>query len=67
MSMTRKHFRAIADAVAEARRANDYDTTEPTAGIDAVDDVARNLADSLRQFNPSFDRARFLEACGVED
>ena len=29
-------------------------------------DLARNLAEALQADNPRFDRARFLEACGVK-
>ena len=48
MTLTRKHFKAIADAVA---------TSNTMAG------VAVALAEWLRTENPRFDEARFLEAC----
>ena len=51
--MTRKHFKALAEAISKIE-----------------DEVARRaaayaIAPVCRQFNPSFDRGRFLEACGV--
>ena len=70
-SMTRKHFQAIADAI---RGCVYLDESEITAmredGIDAVtaqrENIAFAIADALRQFNPAFDRERFLKACGVD-
>jgi len=64
--MTKKHFKAIAAAVAQAR-----DEAEPAPGeygdpVAAIDTLAHALADVCRQTNPNFDRARFLSACGVE-
>lgn len=50
MSMSRKHYVAIARAVDLA---------------DNKVDVAYNLASIFANDNPRFDRARFLEACGV--
>ena len=51
--MTKKHYEAIASIV----KLN-FDGTQPV--------LARDLADYFEQDNPKFDRARFLEACGVE-
>ena len=50
--MTGRHFRAIADAVADLR----------------VDDktrvaIAEAMADTLRAFNGNFKRQRFLDRC----
>lgn len=52
--MTRKHFSAIAKAIA-------------SASIDAParKAIARELAAICATTNPNFDRARFLAACGV--
>jgi len=52
--MTRRHFRAVADAL----RASD-------ANPDAVRDIALALADVFAADNPRFDSERFLTACGV--
>ena len=52
--MTRKHFKAIAETIAE---------------IDNIferENVALRFAKMLPQFNGHFDRQKFLEACGVE-
>jgi len=53
--MTKKHFRAFADAIA-----NIDDRTERER-------VASLVANVCRQFNSRFDRERFLRACGVRD
>ena len=52
--MTRKHFKAVADAL----RASD-------AHPDSVRDIALALADVFAGENPRFDSDRFLTACGV--
>lgn len=62
--MTKKHFKAIADALAaERKRQTDVASYISVA---AVDLVAVRLADALAAFNPAFDRARFLRACRGE-
>lgn len=60
-SMTKQHFKCIADAVAGERREDWQDAKA------ALDGLARTLAHRLTQFNRNFDKARFLAACGVED
>jgi hypothetical protein len=52
--MSKKHFRALADAIA-----NIADKTERER-------AARLVADVCIGFNGRFDRGRFLRACGVE-
>jgi len=60
--MTKKHFEALAQALANSRPGTDY---EPDTGsrlrqwLDDVDEIVEVLAG----FNPLFDRARFVEAC----
>ena len=54
--MTRKDYKLIAEVIA----VNMFDSYE--GKVDLVD----NLANKLEQDNPRFDRARFLEACGVK-
>ncbi len=56
--MTRKDYQLIAQVFA-----NVGEMVELSETIGA--DLARNLADALQADNPRFDRARFLEACGV--
>jgi hypothetical protein len=51
--MTRKHFIAIADAVANIP---DMETRK---------DIARRMATVCRDTNPQFDLRRFLIACNV--
>lgn len=53
--MTRKHFAAIARVI-ESLELSDADRYT----------VAANFADMCGQFNPNFDRGRFLVACGVK-
>ncbi len=55
--MTRKHFIAIAASLNELRDKSD-DT-------DSVDYAARAIADVCASCNSRFNRARFLNACGV--
>jgi hypothetical protein len=33
---------------------------------EAITGLARSLSHKLADYNPNFDRARFLEACGVK-
>ncbi len=56
--MTKKHYEAIAAAF----RA--YITTNTGANI--ARPIAKDLADYFATDNPKFDRARFLQACGIE-
>lgn len=68
--MTRKHFRAIAEAVNRARltRPACAVTTEYVRGrADAIAIVAQQLAVNLAAFNPRFCRHRFLWACLEDD
>lgn len=55
MTMTRAHFKLIADAIADR---DIDDCIRPF--------LARHFARRLELANPRFDRARFLRACGVE-
>ena len=64
--MTRKDYILIAATIRETL------ATDPEFGIDwpkreraAVGVVAHRLAHRLRQENPQFDFARFIEACGL--
>jgi len=62
MSMTKKHFQMIADAIADTRHA--YVTTrESEEALGALDALAENLAHEFADENPRFDRDRFLDAC----
>jgi hypothetical protein len=54
--MTRKDYVLIARNIEQAYY---LDETQRNT-------IAQDLADSLSMDNPRFDRARFLEACGVK-
>lgn len=57
--MTKKHYEAIANIIVsqyDNANINDYGRYR----------IACELADYFASDNPRFDRARFLEACGVE-
>lgn len=68
--MTRKHFQAIADGIAGeyaviTRLLNDEVTTKDSAKLYRVElatiqRTAEAVASQLAQFNPNFDRAKFL-------
>ncbi len=69
MSLSRKHFQALADIVREQRakiRANACCPVPDDADMGA-DDCLDEMRDALAYFcadhNPNFDRARFLAAC----
>ncbi len=57
--MTRKDYVIIAEVFAQF---GNICNLEETIGAD----IARNLADALQADNPRFNRARFLDACGVK-
>lgn len=63
--MTRKDYVLIAQALkAHAPEVSAY--TQYADGFNTAHaKIAAKLADSLARDNPRFDRARFLEACGV--
>jgi hypothetical protein len=57
--VSKKHFIAIARIIKDAK-----DHPQAT-GIDAREYIAKDLAFYLKTINPNFNRARFLEACNV--
>lgn len=66
--MSRKHYRALAQAIRDARPyASPIGRPEIQAANDVVDNVARNLADECKRDNPRFDRVKFFAACGVSE
>ena len=63
MSLSRKHFEAIADGIKDlvsSRKELDY-SDEPF--INLIDDMCY----MCRQDNPNFNRDKFIEACGFPD
>lgn len=68
MSLSRKHFKALADIITNARAlaTDDLVTQDPAhvAGYrQALAFMERDIADFCADHNPNFDRARFLAAC----
>ncbi len=58
--MTRKDYILLADALKAAAYA--LNPPERTGALLAANEIAHSLAED----NPRFDRARFLKACGLE-
>ncbi len=62
--MTRKHFKALADALKEAKPLpSGYDEDR---SVEVWESCLRGVAATCRSFNPQFDRAKFYAACGWE-
>lgn len=59
MSMSRKDFVMIADAIKDLRKHDIEDD-------DVVDIVAERLASAINGHCATFQKDRFLKACGVE-
>lgn len=59
--MTRKDYVAIAGAIKYTRQWNKLEKE-----VYATDRVAESIAGVMALDNPSFDRARFLKACGIQ-
>ena len=69
-SMTRKHFEALAAALRWAEPRNDGGVFSDREHADRVTQWkkdALSVAEVCARFNPNFDRARFLAACGVQE
>lgn len=68
--MTRKHFQAIADALRDSKPEPETDDPNVTIIYGAAYFQWRltisNVARACAQFNPAFDRDRFLTAYGVD-
>ena len=59
--MTRKDYVIIAETI----RMNRKDFNQGEDGLMLLDILANQLSNSFEIDNPRFDRARFLDACGV--
>lgn len=55
-SMTRQHFKVIAEVINRAPISDQHRR-----------DLAVDMALELRQFNSNFNRDRFVQACGVTE
>ena len=60
MSMTRKHFEAIASALAPSR---EHDESE----IDTLNSAANRIALELQSLCPNFNKVAYLQAAGHRD
>lgn len=65
--MERRHFELIAGSVSRSRMAKGLEgnAVKRTAALDGIRLVAIDLAATLANDNPNFDRARFMKACGL--
>jgi hypothetical protein len=61
--MTRKDYILIAEVIEGAMQ--NWEGFTPEAK-EAIEGLARSLGHKLADYNPRFDRARFLTACGVK-
>jgi hypothetical protein len=66
MAVTRQHFALIAETLQRALELEDVPNSTRTPK-DALRALAFDFSRTLASTNPSFNRARFLRACGVED
>jgi hypothetical protein len=66
MSMSRKHFEAIAEAIKETKsdRQNGH-LVKPNVDW-AIDRLSLRLAKAFAEFNPNFDKERFIKAAEVK-
>ena len=68
MTITRKHFKLIAESLKDSTpEPRDFDTPEMyEVAAGQWRDCCKHVGGVLRQTNPAFNRDRFLDACGVE-
>lgn len=61
--MTKKDYKAIAEVFRQkvSSSSDDYYTNQ---SVGMLQDVAEGLCIVFKQDNPSFDKQRFLDACG---
>lgn len=65
MTMTRRHFEAIAARISARFRNAEYAARDASSYRHALQDLTSDLADICAQENPAFNRERFLKACGI--
>ena len=75
MSMSKKHYKAIAEVLLQAQREAQaqqklarlqLDRFMPADGIDTCNRITLELARVFKLDNPRFDASRFCRACGLE-
>lgn len=68
MSMSRKHYVEAAEIIKfEVRMAEGMTPVRRKVAMDAVRGVADGFANMFGRENFRFDRARFMDACGLGD
>lgn len=67
MAMSRKHYTEVAAIVRQNRQETEMlgEPGEIAAARKAIEYVAKDLAGFFKRDNSAFDRARFLDACGI--
>lgn len=70
MAMSRMTYNAVAAMIAgERKRTEDkrFGSIPRFFVLETTRNLAVSMANLFSQDNPRFDRARFMEACGIED
>jgi hypothetical protein len=62
--MTKKHYEAIASILAKYKNAPLYEVDY--SDYRTAEHIATDLSKYFATDNPKFNRARFLQACGIE-
>jgi hypothetical protein len=67
--MTKKDYQLIAKSIytINNKYLNDGQAFNKYLMMDLLEEVAKELADSMITNNPRFNRSKFLEACGLEN
>lgn len=63
MSMSKKDFAAIADAIADNTSMEDFGMPRTLIATVHRDDLLHDLCAYFKSVNPNFDEARFRRAC----
>lgn len=63
--MTRKHYRAIADAIKNVRHADYVDDEHRRIAFATKLEIANSIAIAMKADNAAFDRDKFMDACNL--
>lgn len=66
MSMTRKHFQAVADACVRADEQLSFDGINMKVREHVMRRYVEHLSREFKRQNPAFDAERFRKACGLD-
>lgn len=68
MAMSRKHYTEVAKIIKTERELAETfsDLSAKIAVKHSTNAIAEDLANFFKRDNAAFDRARFLDACGIE-